>query len=683
MSHRLRQKQYSLLRQIVLPMLALVILTTLAVGIPAIQVVNNQLAQQAQARVEQGTQTTHILIAHKLNDLSYLAILTAQRPTLQRLVRENTLAELGDYLEIFRLGAGLDAVMVCRSPNDIVYQAGERFPIHTCQWDQGGLTFADNSGWMLSSRPLPELPDTQVIVGTKLGTTFAFQLRQETGMHQTLLLNGDFLATSFQNGNQVWQAANHAAMLTPSDLNQYYSLRTQFANTDLETVVSLDATEFLQTRHLLNIVIGGSMSVVIIAGSILGVILARQISLPVERLLDSADNLRHGDLASPVRADTRVRELALLSYILDDARTTLNHTITELQSEKAWIEHLLESVVEGIITLDRNKNITFFSHGAEQISGQRQDEAIYRPVDEIFTLFDTEGNFSQRLPSPGNKQVITIRNHNGKPATLAITGASLGPPESGKGATVFVLRDVSSEESIRRLLGDFIANITHEFRTPLTALAASTELLLEHYPELDHEELANLLNNIHLGILNLQTLIDNLLEGASIETGRFRVFVQQADLAAIVQEAVQIMQPLADKYGLRIETSLSTDLPAVLADSQRTIQVLVNLLSNAIKWGSSGGSIHINVAYSGAFVEVRVTDQGPGIPADLQSSLFHTFSKQQPGGQIKQGTGLGLSVVKAIVEAQGGQVGMNDRPGGGAEFWFTLPEAQPRTEKAL
>jgi PAS domain S-box-containing protein len=683
MIQRFRQKQHSLLSQILLPMLVLVILTTLAVGIPAIQVVNNQLEEQARARVHQGTQTTHILIANKLNDLSYLAILTAQRPTLQRLVGENNLVELRKYLEIFRLGAGLDTVLVCMGVNETITQVGENLSLETCEIEESGITASDNTGWMLASQALPEVHDTQVIIGTKLDSGFASILSAETGMEHTLLLNGNFLAASFPDSSQIWRSAVPGTMVAPSELGHYYSLRTRYTNTGLETVVSLPADDFIKAGSLLNMVIGGSIVVVILIGSVLGMIYARQISLPVERLLDSAYNLRHGDLTSPVRADTGVRELAQLSYVLDDARTTLNHTITELRNEKAWTDHLLESIVEGIVTLDRNKNITFFSHGAEHISGLKQDDVLFRPVDEVFILFDQQGFFSQRMPSPGNKQVITIRNQEGKPATLAITGASLGPPESGKGATVLVLRDVSSEESIRRLLGDFLANITHEFRTPLSALAASSELMLDQYPDLEPEELDSLLTNIHLGILNLQTLIDNLLEGASIETGRFKVFVQPTDLSSIIQEVVRTMQPLAEKYGVKIEINQPDYIPPALADAQRTTQVLMNLVSNAIKWGASGESIEVSVLKSGDSVEVRISDRGPGIPMERQSSLFNPFSKPHAGVHPQQGTGLGLSVVKAIVDAHRGNVGMYDRQGGGAVFWFTLPAAKTETEKTV
>jgi two-component system, OmpR family, sensor histidine kinase ResE len=687
MTQRFRHKQYSLLRQIVLPMLALVILTALAVGLPAILVVNDQLGKQARARLEQGYQTTHILISNKLNDLSYLALLTAQRPTLQRLVLENDLVELDEYLEIFRQGASLDAVLLCDGSSHLIWQVGEFISNQACQVDDAAIIGEEGpeyQGWMLASQFFPEqAQDIRVVVGTQLDDDFASQLREETGFEQILIFEGRFLAASFPEGNQVWQSLIPEVMTVHSELIQYYSLRQHFASTGLETVVSLAATEFINARRLLNLVIGGSIALVVLAGSTFGIIRARQISRPLELLRDSAEKLRHGDLTTPIRVESSVRELALLSYVLDDARTTLNHSISELRNEKAWIDHLLESVVEGIITLDRVKNITFFSRGAEQITGWIQDDVLLRPVDDIIHLFETEGSFSQRLPAPGSKQIITIKNRSGKPTTLAITGASLAPPESGKGATVLVLRDVSSEESIRRLLGDFLSNITHEFRTPLTALAASSELLLDQLQDLEQDELAGLLNNIHLGILNLQTLIDNLLEGASIETGRFRVFVQPTDLSLILNEAVHTMQPLAEKYGIDIQTNLPSEIPPVAADSRRTTQVLLNLLSNAIKWGASRGSIVVSAQRIDNFIEVSVSDQGPGVPLELQTSLFHPFPKGESGSQQHQGAGLGLSVVKAIVEAQGGSVGLRDRPGGGAIFWFTLPEALPQAEIVL
>lgn len=677
MAHLLREKQNSLARQILLPLLVLVILTALAVGIPAILVFQDQIEHQAQILSEQGSQTTQILITNQLNDLSYLAVLTAQRPTLHRLILENDLDQLPSYLDTLRQGAGLGAILLCQDSTQPILQVGMGLPDQICQGSKPSQEIifdsSNQQGWLLAIQPIPfEMEGMDVVVGISLNNQYAAQLANETGLEQILLFDGNFLASSYAVQEGILDTFQPGQLTLPSRLSPYYSLHRRYQDTGLETIVSLPASRFIQARQELSRFLGGSILIVILLSSGLGILSAQRISRPLEKLRDSAQNLRYGDLTTPIQVETSVRELALLSYVLDDARVTLSHSISELRNEKAWTDQILESVVEGIIILDRNKNITYFSPGAEQISGWEGDEVLSRPVDEVLPLFTEKGSFSQCLPDPGGKQRIAVKVRNGRPATLAITRASIRPPESPRSDTVLVLRDVSSEETIHRLLGDFLANITHEFRTPLSALAASAELLLDQLPDLEHDELVNLLNNIHLGIFNLQTLIDNLLEGASIETGRFRVSRQASDIHVLIQETCASLLPLTAKYGMEIEIEIAQGLPLVLADPRRTSQVLVNLISNAIRWAASGKTIQVSAVQSPAGVEVSVSDHGPGIPLEHQASLFHPFPNSHVKTHPQQGAGLGLSVVKAIIEAQGGSVGMRDRPGGGSIFWFTV-----------
>jgi K+-sensing histidine kinase KdpD len=200
---------------------------------------------------------------------------------------------------------------------------------------------------------------------------------------------------------------------------------------------------------------------------------------------------------------------------------------------------------------------------------------------------------------------------------------------------------------------------------------------MEQAPDLNKDEMQELLTSLHLGILGLETLIDNLLEAASIEARHFRISVRPSDLRNIIADAVHTMNPLLIKYGQKIEVGMPASIPLVYADPRRTVQVLVNLLSNANKFGPSDSEIAVNVTVDRKNVKIAVTDQGEGIPDELKSDVFNRFIR--PGGNdnnAKMGAGLGLSVVKAIVEAQDGDVGVNDREGGGAIFWFTLPLAK-------
>jgi len=257
--------------------------------------------------------------------------------------------------------------------------------------------------------------------------------------------------------------------------------------------------------------------------------------------------------------------------------------------------------------------------------------------------------------------------------TLSITRAELSPAGAGSGEVALVFRDVSETETIRRLLGYFLANVTHEFRTPLSALAASIELLMDQAPDLTQAEMDELLKSLHLGVLGLQTLVDNLLESASIEAGHFRVSPRPYDLEAIVIDAVGTMQPLLDKYEQQLYVDLPGDLPEVMADPRRVAQVLVNLLSNASKYGPSDAEIILSARQEGPSVRVEVADRGPGISSLHRELLFRRFEYPEVDTPSKVGAGLGLSVVKTIIEAHGGQAGVENRLGGGSIFWFTLP----------
>jgi signal transduction histidine kinase len=181
------------------------------------------------------------------------------------------------------------------------------------------------------------------------------------------------------------------------------------------------------------------------------------------------------------------------------------------------------------------------------------------------------------------------------------------------------------------------------------------------------------MTSLNLGIINLQTLIDNLIEAASIEAGRFRVSVQPFPFQAILDEALRIISPLAEMNSQKVSIDMPGGNPLVLADHRRTAQVLVNLLSNAVKHTPAGGSILVHAGQDEDALRVEVIDEGEGIPPELRSDLFRRFAR---GGRDRQGAGLGLSVVKAIVEAQQGEVGIRDLPQSGTCFWFTLPLAR-------
>jgi NtrC-family two-component system sensor histidine kinase KinB len=394
---------------------------------------------------------------------------------------------------------------------------------------------------------------------------------------------------------------------------------------------------------------------------------------------DAAMVISMGDLSLSLSVSSPVREVSLLSQALEDARLDLQQTLDELHQERARTNHLLEAITEGIVALDENGQIIFFGPGAERITGWKQEEALKKFCDDLFHITGPGGSFSEHIPPPGQQSKVILAMEDGRQVTLGITSALLAPPDTDKTGLVLVLRDISEAELTHRLVGGFLANITHEFRTPLSALAASTEILLDQAPDLSPAELQELLTFLYMGIIGLQTLIDNLLESASLETGRFRVYPRPSDLGEIIAVATHMTQPLQEKHSQQLVVEMPATIPLVQADSRRIVQVLVNLLFNAIKYSPDETKIILGAAVNQGRVRVTIADRRPGIPPGRRDELFYQFVHYDTDDAKSQhGAGLGLSVVKAIVEAHNGQVGVENHPGGGAIFWFTLPVVEER-----
>ncbi|HBX68460.1 MAG TPA: hypothetical protein DEH25_03495 [Chloroflexi bacterium] len=323
----------------------------------------------------------------------------------------------------------------------------------------------------------------------------------------------------------------------------------------------------------------------------------------------------------------------------------------------------------GIVAFDAAGCITSFNHGAEKISGWPGELALSRPLDAIFRLPEEQISFQMLLPRPGRQKQIEVLHQNGEALTLLVTQVQL---PSNEGDTVLVLSDQTEEQAEKKLQSYFLGNISHEFRTPLSALNASVELLLEDLGQLSQAEIAQLLNSIHFSVTGLQTLIDNLLESTSIEAGQFRIRRRKTNLHQVADEALHIMRPLLTRRQQTLTRYIPRQLPIVKVDSTRLVQVLVNLISNASKYSPIGETIELTLRVDGNSLHGMVADHGPGIPLETRTDIFRRYVRLGDKDEAQYGVGLGLSVVKAILEQHGGQISVADNPGGGSIFEFSL-----------
>jgi signal transduction histidine kinase len=228
-----------------------------------------------------------------------------------------------------------------------------------------------------------------------------------------------------------------------------------------------------------------------------------------------------------------------------------------------------------------------------------------------------------------------------------------------------------------------LAEFAHELRTPLAAITSSAELLADGSHGLSTERVQSLASALYRGSLWLQTFVENVLFASSMFDGRFQLRRAPTDLLDVLADARPLIEPLLDQRSQRLRIIRRGIEPNVEGDRQRLVQVFLNLLGNASRHAPVATTVDVFVRAAGGLVRVDIADRGPGIGDARAASLFEVFYQAPSSdGLARGGVGLGLAVVKSIIERQGGRVGAMNRRGGGARFWFELP-ALPMPGRSL
>lgn len=226
-----------------------------------------------------------------------------------------------------------------------------------------------------------------------------------------------------------------------------------------------------------------------------------------------------------------------------------------------------------------------------------------------------------------------------------------------------------------RIKDDFVSMVSHELRTPLTAIGGSLRLIAASTKDAASAETGQLLAIAYRNTDRLMRIVNDLLDAKKIEARGLELSLRPLDAGDMVDALISDMEALADEKGLHLEKTVTAEGIQILADHDRLLQVLWNLVYNAMKFSPPEGTVEVRVTLDNPHeVKFSVLDEGPGVPEEKISSLFQAFYQVDSTSTRKTpGTGLGLTIVKAIVEGHGGRVGMHNRPGGGACFYFTIP----------
>ncbi|WP_437737645.1 ATP-binding protein [Sorangium sp. So ce1335] len=407
---------------------------------------------------------------------------------------------------------------------------------------------------------------------------------------------------------------------------------------------------------------------------------ARALSGRLVYLTGVAREMR-GDLSRRARVQGS-DEIAALGGALDDLAESLEHSRRELGGEGERFGAVLESMREGVLVTDEQGDISLVNPALSQLLGIRGD-AVGRPPIEVLRSASLHELIEEvALARAAATREIEIApaapGASGPPGrrTLVVNAAPLTLPAQGRGAAgvVAVFFDVTELRRIEGLQRNFIANASHELRTPVASIRASSETLLDGALD-DPEAARDFVEVIDRNAARLHRLVNDLLDLSRIE-GRERTLSQgPLDLAAQAEAAVALLRGRALEKKTAVEVDVAPGT-LVAADPRALDQILTNLVDNAIQHTPEGSRVVVRARGGNGRVVLEVEDDGPGIPAAHQARVFERFYRVDPGrSRASGGTGLGLSIAKHLVEAMRGDISVTTGAAGGALFRVTLPAA--------
>ena len=359
------------------------------------------------------------------------------------------------------------------------------------------------------------------------------------------------------------------------------------------------------------------------------------------------------------------------------------------QRARADLETLVNTTPVGVLVFDaKTGGVTSVNREARRIvSGLHMPDGSAEQLLDMLTFRRADGRevsleefpLAQALSTGETVRAeeIVIEVPDGGSVTTLVNATPIRSEEGEVVSVVVTLQDMTPLEELERLRAEFLGMVSHELRTPLTSIKGSAATLTESASDLDPAEMLQFFRIIGEQADYMRDLIGDLLDVARIETGELSVAPAPAEVATLVDEARSRFQSGGGRNNLRID--LSPELPLVMADGRRIIQVLSNLLTNAARYSHEASAIGVSAVREGYHVAVSVTDEGRGIAAERLPHLFRKFARIDGEDRRRDiaGSGLGLAICKGIVEAHGGRIwAESDGPGLGARFTFTIPVAQ-------
>ena len=407
----------------------------------------------------------------------------------------------------------------------------------------------------------------------------------------------------------------------------------------------------------------------LISSVLLSFLLAKTMITPIERLTAGAKRVASGDFSRKLEVASK-DEIGVLTATFNSMARQLQATIREAENERNKLDTLFLHMTDGVVAFSREGAVIQKNPAAEDMLG--------RPILPEDTY---EGLFGDLAPL---EQILSLEQPGYQEAERTAGSRSLElllapfDQESGQGGVMVVIHDVTTQRRNEEMRREFVANVSHELRTPLTNIRSYAETLVDSAGDIPPAMEKNFLGVILNESDRMTHIVQDLLTLSRFDSGRSELKLEKFPFGAAVRDICNAVLMEVQRRGHTLTLNLPDQLPDIVADRDRVLQVMMNIVSNAIKYTPDGGRIHISAGRNALRVWMEVSDNGIGIPPQDRPRIFERFYRvDKARSRESGGTGLGLSIAKEIVDRHEGIIALVDRPGPGTTIRVELPVEGP------
>lgn len=458
-------------------------------------------------------------------------------------------------------------------------------------------------------------------------------------------------------------------VITGLGLTFIYKL--DYINTQIEAVdmTSLQIQQLLtEQMEQIRKIIYVSLVIFTILIVFLAIFMAKVVIKPISRLVKSAEMIAKGqDIEIEYLADNKNKtEIDELVEAFSIMNTELKENLNEVTRQKKQIETILLHMTDGIVAFDRHGNIIHINLAAERLLGITEQQNF----EEVFQKFDVDINLEKIIyldDWTSSEKKLNLENQS-----INLFFAPFKNENDRPAGVIVVVQDITEQEKLDSMRKEFMADVSHELKTPITSIMGYADTLLDS--DVDEENQKKFLSRISSEAERMSKLVADLLILSKYDTAKIKVEKTEFDLGELVKYVFEGQTIEMQKKDLTGECYVTADVPPIYADKSGMERVIINILSNAIKYTDSGGNItvYVGFVYNDAYIKIK--DTGRGIPeADLQKIFERFYRVDKARARETGGTGLGLSIAKEILDQNDSKIDVKSEVGKGTEVIIRIP----------